>query len=98
MDVSGYLDYRLLGLNNENMILNKMTAPKMTTPNRIAFIKAGFIMGMEVPIRASTVRLNPHSRRPKIATSGGFQIQIILSLCVLPQPLIPKTIPAERVG
>jgi hypothetical protein len=49
-DVSAYLDYRLLGLNIEKMILNKMTTPKMTAPNRIAFIKAGFMMGFAVPI------------------------------------------------
>ena len=49
-DVSADLDYRLLGLNNENMILNKMTTAKMTAPKRIAFIKAGFMMGFEVPI------------------------------------------------
>ena len=49
-DVSAYLDYRLLGLNNENMILNRMTTAKMTAPKRIAFIKAGFMMGFEVPI------------------------------------------------
>jgi hypothetical protein len=44
------LDDRLLGLNNENMILNKMTTAKMTAPSRIAFIKAGFMMGFVVPI------------------------------------------------
>ena len=49
-DVSAELDYRLLGLNNENMILNKMTTAKMTAPSRIAFIKAGFMMGFVVPI------------------------------------------------
>jgi hypothetical protein len=31
------------------MILNRMRTPKMTAPNRIAFIKAGFMMGCEVP-------------------------------------------------